>query len=267
MLCTTLRSVLRPVITSLRPSLARRLASTSTRERSRTWRSAAVRLGLSFGILLYLNASPVFADAASQPAPTLALPGDDRPAVDSISQKRKQSQAKLTISAPKYGKQTEAHESRTNAQSALAADNRKALDEEDASQQAAFDPETGEFNWDCSCLGGMAHGPCGEEFKAAFSCFMLSTVEPRGIECIGKFQDMQACFRNYPNVYGAELADDDEVSTVPSHGDRQLQAKSKNRSITTHKIASSKHSTVVGEADKTQNLDAPGMKISAGKSQ
>ena len=25
-----------------------------------------------------------------------------------------------------------------------------------------------EINWDCPCLGGMAHGPCGEEFKAAF---------------------------------------------------------------------------------------------------
>jgi intermembrane space import and assembly protein 40 len=35
-------------------------------------------------------------------------------------------------------------------------------------QQSAYDPETGEINWDCPCLGGMANGPCGEEFKAAF---------------------------------------------------------------------------------------------------
>ena len=60
--------------------------------------------------------------------------------------------------------------------------------EEEAGQQGAFDPETGEINWECPCLGGMAHGPCGEEFKAAFSCFVYSQEEPKGMECIDKFQ-------------------------------------------------------------------------------
>ena len=41
--------------------------------------------------------------------------------------------------------------------------------EDEAGQQGAFNPETGEINWDCPCLGGMAHGPCGEEFKAALA--------------------------------------------------------------------------------------------------
>lgn len=31
--------------------------------------------------------------------------------------------------------------------------------EQEADQQGAFNPETGEINWDCPCLGGMAHGP------------------------------------------------------------------------------------------------------------
>lgn len=60
--------------------------------------------------------------------------------------------------------------------------------EEEAGQQGAFNPETGEINWDCPCLGGMAHGPCGEEFKAAFSCFVYSKEEPKGVECIEKFK-------------------------------------------------------------------------------
>lgn len=34
----------------------------------------------------------------------------------------------------------------------------------------------------------MAHGPCGEEFKTAFSCFVYSNEEPKGMECIDKFQ-------------------------------------------------------------------------------
>jgi intermembrane space import and assembly protein 40 len=60
--------------------------------------------------------------------------------------------------------------------------------EAEADQQGAFNPETGEINWDCPCLGGMADGPCGEDFKAAFSCFVYSKEEPKGMDCIDKFQ-------------------------------------------------------------------------------
>lgn len=60
--------------------------------------------------------------------------------------------------------------------------------EEEAGQQAAFNPDTGEINWDCPCLGGMAYGPCGEAFRAAFSCFVYSEEDPKGIDCIEKFK-------------------------------------------------------------------------------
>ena len=60
--------------------------------------------------------------------------------------------------------------------------------EEEAEKEGAFNPETGEINWDCPCLGGMAHGPCGEEFRAAFSCFVYSTDEPKGMDCIDRFK-------------------------------------------------------------------------------
>ena len=67
-----------------------------------------------------------------------------------------------------------------------------AAEAEAESQEAggggAFNPVTGEINWDCPCLGGMAHGPCGEEFKTAFSCFVFSEEEPKGMDCIEKFQ-------------------------------------------------------------------------------
>ena len=65
--------------------------------------------------------------------------------------------------------------------------------EQEAGQQGAFNEETGEINWDCPCLGGMAHGPCGEEFKEAFSCFVYSKEEPKGIECIDKFKLVFFC--------------------------------------------------------------------------
>ncbi|KAJ1897153.1 Oxidoreductase [Kickxella alabastrina] len=79
------------------------------------------------------------------------------------------------------------------------------------SQQAqAFNPETGEINWDCPCLGGMAQGTCGEQFKEAFSCFVYSEEEPKGMDCIDAFKAMQQCFRDNPEEYGAELGDDDD---------------------------------------------------------
>jgi mitochondrial intermembrane space import and assembly protein 40 len=68
-------------------------------------------------------------------------------------------------------------------------------------QGGAFNPVTGEINWDCPCLGGMAHGPCGPQFREAFSCFVFSEEEPKGIECVEKFKAMQDCFREHPDVY------------------------------------------------------------------
>lgn len=73
---------------------------------------------------------------------------------------------------------------------------------EGESSGGAFNPETGEINWDCPCLGGMAHGPCGQQFREAFSCFVYSEADPKGIDCVEKFKAMQDCFREHPDVYG-----------------------------------------------------------------
>ncbi|KAI0644382.1 hypothetical protein C8Q79DRAFT_912927 [Trametes meyenii] len=79
----------------------------------------------------------------------------------------------------------------------------------------AFNPETGEINWDCPCLGGMAHGPCGMQFREAFSCFVFSEAEPKGIDCVEKFKAMQECFREHPDVYGDEIMKDDDEDEMP----------------------------------------------------
>ncbi|CAB4256532.1 coiled-coil-helix-coiled-coil-helix domain-containing protein [Maudiozyma barnettii] len=86
--------------------------------------------------------------------------------------------------------------------------------EEETKKESAYNPDTGEINWDCPCLGGMAHGPCGEEFKEAFSCFIYSESEPKGIDCIEKFQGMQTCFRKYPEYYAEQLKDEEDAETV-----------------------------------------------------
>ena len=82
--------------------------------------------------------------------------------------------------------------------------------QEQQEQQEAYNEETGEINWDCPCLGPMTQPPCGEKFKEAFSCFVYSKEEPKGIDCVSQFRAMQACFREHPDIYGAELDDDDD---------------------------------------------------------
>ena len=91
--------------------------------------------------------------------------------------------------------------------------------EEEASEQGAFNEETGEINWDCPCLGGMAYGPCGEQFRAAFSCFVFSQEEPKGVDCIEHFKTMQNCFREHPEIYGAELDDDEDGAAEMVEGE------------------------------------------------
>lgn len=131
-------------------------------------------------------------------APPTAFPETETklPTVDSIVEERKKQAAtkseapvddNKTAEAKHAAKADKTEEETTTNESQAAAGSPAALEEE-AGQEGAFNPETGEINWDCPCLGGMAHGPCGEEFKTAFSCFVYSTEEPKGMDCIEKFQ-------------------------------------------------------------------------------
>lgn len=62
----------------------------------------------------------------------------------------------------------------------------------------------GDINWNCPCLGGMASGPCGSQFKEAFSCFHYSKEEVKGSDCIENFRNMQECMQKYPELYPQE---------------------------------------------------------------
>ena len=107
------------------------------------------------------------------------------PTLDSITPKIREekaavnSQPKADAPAPEAAATDDAH---------VEINPQVGIESEEPPESAAFNPETGEINWDCPCLGGMAHGPCGEEFRAAFSCFVYSNEEPKGIECIEKFK-------------------------------------------------------------------------------
>lgn len=73
---------------------------------------------------------------------------------------------------------------------------------------------SGDINWNCPCLGGMATGPCGVEFRDAFSCFHYSEAEPKGSDCFDAFKEMQDCFTKYPTVYNKSSTDDSDEDGI-----------------------------------------------------
>lgn len=205
-----MQRIARPALNSLRaPALRyapRRFASTaSPADKGRSWKSSALRWGVAVGAVYYYSTNAVFADEATgkktksfnckiqgvnigtdntrfASAPSSFIEHENKlPTVDSvIEEKRKQASAVDEV--PKPAK------SQTDVELGGKGPSSPEALEDEAGQQGAFNPETGEINWDCPCLGGMADGPCGPEFKEAFSCFVYSNEEPKGMDCIDKFQ-------------------------------------------------------------------------------
>ncbi|KAG5838429.1 coiled-coil-helix-coiled-coil-helix domain containing 4b [Anguilla anguilla] len=79
-----------------------------------------------------------------------------------------------------------------------------AEDPDDPYEEHGLILPSGDINWNCPCLGGMASGPCGEQFKSAFSCFHYSKEELKGSDCLDQFRGMQECMQRYPELYPQE---------------------------------------------------------------
>ncbi|KAJ5974101.1 hypothetical protein N7481_011311 [Penicillium waksmanii] len=222
-----------PIATPCGPA-SRRLISTGP-TKSRSWKNTVLRLGLAGGAIYYYNTSSAF---SKEPQfSILAKTQQDNANASSET---------LDSITPKI------REERAAARKASV--NPEELEKE-AGQEAAFNPETGEINWDCPCLGGMAHGPCGEEFKAAFSCFVYSEEEPKGIDCIEKFQGMQNCFRAHPDVYGAELEDEEEAEAAEAGAPAPAPSSERPAAVAADIDAPSQSEVKADEAEKVDSTE------------
>ncbi|KLJ10434.1 hypothetical protein EMPG_14193 [Blastomyces silverae] len=202
--------------------------STSSSRKPSSWKGTTLRWALAAGVIYYYNTSTVFADEPGfsfQPPSSASKENEDNaslPTLDSITAAKKAKATPKPAPAPSRA-DTPSPSSSSTVTSDLAATADIEIPssereprlltpgelEEEAGSEGAFNPETGEINWDCPCLGGMAHGPCGEEFRAAFSCFVYSTEEPKGMDCIEKFEGMQNCFRQHPEIYPTETEEEE----------------------------------------------------------
>ncbi|KAK0513660.1 hypothetical protein JMJ35_004024 [Cladonia borealis] len=186
----------------LRPLQPRHFLSTAPpAQKSRSWKSSAVRWGLAIGVVYYYNTSNLFAEEPPFAIPQPQSPTDETPlpTLESLASSRRQQLQPSPPPPPPLESSPQTTD----------LSNPSDLEAE-ASQEGAFNEETGVINWDCPCLGGMAHGPCGEQFREAFSCFVYSKEEPKGMDCIPHFKTMQDCFREHPEIYGGELEEDEE---------------------------------------------------------
>ncbi|NXX84143.1 MIA40 protein, partial [Urocolius indicus] len=89
-------------------------------------------------------------------------------------------------------------------------------DPDDPYEEKGLILPNGDINWNCSCLGGIASSPCGEQFKSAFSCFHYSTKEIKGSDCANQFRAMQECMQKYPELFPN---DDENEETEKSSKD------------------------------------------------
>lgn len=71
----------------------------------------------------------------------------------------------------------------------------------------------------------MAAGPCGYEFRQAFSCFHYSEADPKGSDCIDQFRAMQACMASHPGLYDSEKDDDDDMPVLDVGEPESAEAK------------------------------------------
>ncbi|KAM4613778.1 mitochondrial intermembrane space import and assembly protein 40-B-like [Polymixia lowei] len=114
---------------------------------------------------------------------------------------------------------------------------------------------SGEINWNCPCLGGMASGPCGTEFKEAFSCFHYSKEEVKGSDCLEQFRSMQQCMQIYPELYPQEDEKETQESSPETDQTSQDSAPAEtSTSNTTSASAQDSHPTPTStSADPTHS--------------
>ncbi|XP_008304038.1 mitochondrial intermembrane space import and assembly protein 40 [Stegastes partitus] len=123
-------------------------------------------------------------------------------------------------------------------------------DPDDPYEEQGLILPNGDINWNCPCLGGMASGPCGSQFKEAFSCFHYSSEEVKGSECIDYFSKMQECMQRYPELYPQE-EDKESSSQVESRSGSDSAAPSDNSAL-----ISESDSTAATSSDSTAPTDS-----------
>ncbi|KAK4252974.1 hypothetical protein QN277_010818 [Acacia crassicarpa] len=58
---------------------------------------------------------------------------------------------------------------------------------------------------ECPCIADLRNGPCGKQFSEAFLCFLKSTAEEKGSDCVHPFVALQNCITANPNAFPEDV--------------------------------------------------------------
>lgn len=64
---------------------------------------------------------------------------------------------------------------------------------------------------ECPCIADLRNGQCGFQFSEAFLCFLKSTAEEKGSDCVHPFVALQKCIKAYPDAFSKDILEEDEV--------------------------------------------------------
>ncbi|KAF3322339.1 Mitochondrial intermembrane space import and assembly protein 40 [Carex littledalei] len=81
----------------------------------------------------------------------------------------------------------------------------------------AFDKDGKELSMDekvqraleCPCVANLRSGPCGTHFTDAFSCFLRSTSEEKGSDCVSPFIALQNCIKANPDAFSKDVLEEE----------------------------------------------------------
>ncbi|CAL5195745.1 unnamed protein product [Lathyrus oleraceus] len=63
---------------------------------------------------------------------------------------------------------------------------------------------------ECPCIADLRSGACGFQFSEAFLCFLKSTSEEKGSDCVNSFVALQSCIKANPDAFSKDILGEDE---------------------------------------------------------
>ncbi|XP_042965607.1 mitochondrial intermembrane space import and assembly protein 40 homolog [Carya illinoinensis] len=72
---------------------------------------------------------------------------------------------------------------------------------------------------ECPCIADLRNGQCGVQFSEAFFCYLKSTAEEKGSDCVHPFVTLQNCIKANPNAFSKGILEEGKVKEEeePTH--------------------------------------------------
>ncbi|KAJ4826188.1 Oxidoreductase [Turnera subulata] len=77
---------------------------------------------------------------------------------------------------------------------------------------------------ECPCISDLRNGSCGLQFSEAFLCFLKSTADEKGSDCVRPFVALQDCIKSNPSAFSKEEEMVEEGESKNGEGEEEEEA-------------------------------------------